>query len=111
MSGKKKQCLEGPKRNDDMETRLLSCPFTGAEIASLLASPSDDLKSIQKRTQSTSKITQQNPNMSKSDILHVNRMIPVPDVTNSTPEHLAFVSSSVSMAATEVRLIFLEMGT
>ena len=41
----------------------------------------------------------------------VNRMIPVPDVTNSIPEHLAFVSSSVSMAATEVRLIFLEMGT
>ena len=38
-------------------------------------------------------------------------MIPVPDVTNSIPEHLAFVSSSVSMAATEVRLIFLEMGT
>ena len=43
--------------------------------------------------------------------LIVNRMIPVPDVTNSIPEHLAFVSSSVSMAATEVRLIFLEMGT
>ena len=42
---------------------------------------------------------------------YVNRMIPVPDVTNSIPEHLAFVSSSVSMAATEVRLIFLEMGT
>ena len=41
----------------------------------------------------------------------VNRMIPVPDVTNSIPEHLAFVSSSVLMAATEVRLIFLEMGT
>ena len=38
-------------------------------------------------------------------------MIPVPDVTNSFPEHLAFVSSSVSMAATEVRLIFFEMGT
>ena len=38
-------------------------------------------------------------------------MIPVPDVTNSIPEHLAFVSSSVSMAATEARLIFLETGT
>ena len=45
------------------------------------------------------------------DIYVVNRMIPVPDVTNSIPEHLAFVSSSVSMAATEARLIFLEMGT
>ena len=45
------------------------------------------------------------------NIIYVNRMIPVPDVTNSIPEHLAFVSSSVSMAATEVRLIFLEMGT
>ena len=44
-------------------------------------------------------------------LYYVNRMIPVPDVTNSIPEHLAFVSSSVSMAATEVRLIFLEMGT
>ena len=43
--------------------------------------------------------------------IYVNRMIPVPDVTNSIPEHLAFVSSSVSMAATEERLIFLEMGT
>ena len=43
-------------------------------------------------------------------IYHVNRMIPVPDVTNSFPEHLAFVSSSVSMAAAEARLIFLEMG-
>ena len=42
---------------------------------------------------------------------YVNRMIPVPDVTISIPEHLAFVSSSVSMAATEARLIFLEMGT
>ena len=45
------------------------------------------------------------------NIIYVNRMIPVPDVTNSIPEHLAFVSSSVSMAATEARLIFLEMGT
>ena len=45
------------------------------------------------------------------NIYIVNRMIPVPDVTNSIPEHLAFVFSSVSMAATEVRLIFLEMGT
>ena len=44
-------------------------------------------------------------------IYSVNRMIPVPDVTNSIPEHLAFVSSSVSMAATEARHIFLEMGT
>ena len=41
----------------------------------------------------------------------MNRMIPVPDITNSFPEHLAFVSSSVSMAATEERLIFLEVGT
>ena len=106
MSGKKKQCLEGPKRNDDMETRLLSCPFTGAEIASLLASPSDDLKSIQKRTQSTSKITQQNPNMSKSDILHVNRMIPVPDVTNSLPEYLTFMFASVSTTCSESAVDF-----
>ena len=41
----------------------------------------------------------------------VNRIIPVPDVTNSFPEHLAFVFASVSMAAAEAQLIFLDMGT
>ena len=44
-------------------------------------------------------------------MLYVNRIIPVPDVTNSFPEHLAFVFASVSMAAAEAQLIFLDMGT
>ena len=87
------KCLEGPmmKRLHDI---TFDCKETGAALHLCRLPPGNDLKTIQKRTPSTSKITQSYPNMSKRGILQTypKPLLPPPCLmgTEGSLRHTAF---------------------